>query len=382
VDGSLPEVKAEFGVQDSITPLCREAQRVCGLTGNVGGATLTARLRDGDRNLSVFDCEDAPGLRDWRPLGDLSEHADPALARGLCAGGGAPWYRLDFHARLLDFALAGLADRGIALSGAPEQVRVWPLSCIYRLPCEGGDHWLKATRPGAFVPEGAVMSALAGAFPDLVPAPLAFRDDCALFADFGERLAKDAPVAVAQEMLSRFARMQAEADALLDTPGLQSWRLADLPDALPESRALLGPEPDALLAKARDDVSALSEFGIGDHLVHGDVYWGNAAHGPGTLWIFDWSDAGVGHPFFDPMEAWLGSEPRHRQLRRAYLDVWRERVEADVDAAWAIASRLAPGHHLARNTRLLSCFESWERPTLESDRGFWAGRFRAAYADG
>ncbi|MBW2281416.1 MAG: hypothetical protein JRG82_11800, partial [Deltaproteobacteria bacterium] len=38
VDGSLPEVKAEFGVQDSITPLCREAQRVCGLTGNVGGA--------------------------------------------------------------------------------------------------------------------------------------------------------------------------------------------------------------------------------------------------------------------------------------------------------------------------------------------------------
>ncbi len=377
VDGALPEARGDFALQDSIAPICREAGRICG-----GEARLTVRLLDADRNLNVFDCERAPGLREWRPLDELSAHVDPALADGLRAGDGAPWYRPGFHARLLEFARVRLARRGIGLSAAPEQVRVSPLSCIYRLPCEAGDHWVKATRPGAFVPEGAIMSALSRAFPDLVPAPIAFEEDCALFADFGERMAQGAPVAVVSEMLSRFARMQSEADALLSTPGLQSWLLEDLPKILPESRGVLGPDADALLERACDDVAALAAFGIGDHLVHGDLYWGNTTHGDGYVRIFDWSDAGVGHPFFDPIEAYFGrDEARKRQLQRAYLDVWRAHAGVDVDAAWVFASRLAPAHSLARNTRLLAHFEPWERPTCEPNQRFWAETFRGAYAE-
>ncbi len=376
VNGTLPELAPGFELQDSIAPICQAASRLVGAPG-----ILSMRLLAETGNLNLIDCDAAAArVGTWRGLDEVEEHVDGEQAEALRAGGGAPWYRAEFHSRLLDFARRALRERGVDLEHAPEQVRVSPLSCIYRLPCAGGDHWVKATRPGAFAPEGAVMSALHGAFPARVPAPLAFENDVALFADFGERMQPSTPHDVVAAAAASLARLQLESHDMLSIPGLQSWRPGDLRQDLDASRAVLGDDADGVLERIGEAVEELVAFGIGDTLVHGDFYWGNVALLEGEPCIFDWSDAGIGHPFFDPLEAFANPEPgRRERVRAAYLEVWREAVDADVDAAWEIARRLGPAHHLARNTRLLSHFEPWERPGCEPNLQFWARLAREAF---
>lgn len=375
VDGALPGLAGDFELQDSIAPVCAAALRAGG-----GPGILTLRLLGASANLNVFDCESAPHVGSWRSLDEVDAYVDADQAAAVRSGDGAPWYAPEFHARLLGFASTALAEAGVESRGAPEQVRVSPLSCIYRLPCRGVDHWVKATRPRAFVPEGAVMAALHSAFPALVPAPLAMDDDVALFADFGERMRQTTPHDQVAEAAAQLARLQLGGDGLLDTPGLQSWRLADLPGDLAASRPVLGPEAERLLDRLTRDVEALAACGIGDHLVHGDFYWGNIALDGGAPRFFDWSDAGIGHPFFDLLEAFASEDAERREgVAAAYLGVWRGASDGDVDAAWPLARRLGPAHNLARNTRLLSHLESWERPTVEGGQRFWARLTREAF---
>ena len=374
-NGALPELAPGFELQDSIAPICRAAARLVGAPG-----ILSMRLLAERGNLNLIDCDAAPRVGTWSSLAEVDEHVDGEHADALRADGGAPWYRPEFHSRLLDFAVRALTERGVELEHAPEQVRVSPLSCIYRLPCAEGDHWLKATRPGAFGPEGAVMSALHAAFPARGPAPLAFEDDVVLFADFGERMQQSTPHDVVGAAAASLARLQLDGRDLLGIPGLQSWRPGDLRRDLETSRAVLGDHADGVLERIGYAVEELVAFGIGDYLLHGDFYWGNVALREGEPRIFDWSDAGIGHPFFDPLEAFANPDPERRErVRAAYLGVWREAVDADVDAAWEIARRLGPAHHLARNTRLLSHFEPWERPGCEPGRQFWARLAREAF---
>ena len=66
-------------------------------------------------------------------------------------------------------------------------------------------------------------------------------------------------------------------------------------------------------------------------------------------------------------------------LRRFYLGHWRGHAAADLEAAWPIAARIAPANNLVRNTRLLTYFEPWELSSCESDRLYWARRFRESY---
>jgi hypothetical protein len=365
VGGALPVLGLDVELQDSIAPVCTAATSVAGAPG-----VLTLRLLEDAGNLNVFDCERAPAIADWRPLEEIDSHLGHHELEALRSGGGAPWYAADFHTGLLDFARRALETRGVELS-APEQVRVSPLSCIYRFA--GGAYWLKATRSQAFVPEGAVMRALHAAFPLLVPCPLAAEGDVTLFADFGTRMEQSTPHEVVGRAAAALARMQLEADPLLGTPGLQSWRLADLRADLEASRPALGEAAGEFLDQVEQASADLAAFGIGDHLVHGDFYWGNIALERGEPRIFDWSDAGIGHPFFDPLEGFANPDlERRKAVIEAYLSVWREALDVDVDAAWAIARRIGPAHHLARNTRLLSYLEPWERPTCEPYHAFWA----------
>ena len=69
----------------------------------------------------------------------------------------------------LAWAAARLAERGMAMTSAPIQVRTWNLSSLWRLPCANGVAWLKVVPP-FFAHEGALITHLAG---DRVPTLLA-----------------------------------------------------------------------------------------------------------------------------------------------------------------------------------------------------------------
>lgn len=378
VDGALPEVSADVALQDTIAPICEAAEALAGAP-----VTLTMRLLSPEQSLNVLHCDRAPSLAEWSPLDRVGEHVGALGAEAVHSDAGAPWYRPAFHDRLLRFASDALVERGVRVERPAEQTRVSPLSCIYRLPTGSGVYWVKATRPVAFVPEGPVMAALSEAFPDYVPAPLAFENDCTLFANFGERMEPDRPLAEVEPIFAALARIQIEGDSLLELPHLQRWPLSNLAKDLEASRGVLGEDVDELMVRAERDISDLASFGIGDHLAHGDYYWGNLATKDGQLRIFDWSDASTGHPFFDALYATTGYDETLRiEARNLYLEPWRARVEGDLEAAWAIADRVAPANSLVRNTRLLSYFEPWERPTCEPHRLYWARRFRESYGMG
>ncbi len=378
VDGALPEVSADVAVQDSIAPIREAGETLAGAP-----VTLTMRLLSPRQNLNVLHCDRAPNLSDWLALDRVADHVGALGADAVHSDSGAPWYQPAFHERLLRFASDALAEQGIRLEQRAQQVRVSPLSCIYRLPAGATAYWVKATRPVAFVPEGPVMAALSEAFPEYIPAPIAFENDCTLFADFGERMRQEMPLAEVVPAFDALARMQIEGDALLERSDLQHWRLANLAKDLEDSRGVLGERVDDLMSLAEQDIADLAAVGIGDHLAHGDYYWGNLATKDGRLRIFDWSDASSCHPFFDALYAMTGyEEPLRREVQRIYLEHWRERSAADLDAAWEIAARVAPASSLVRNTRLLSYFEPWERPTCEPDRRYWARRFRESYGLG
>src|SRR3954451_2152312 len=72
------------------------------------------------------------------------------------------------HQLDLDWARATLAERGIAVTSAPVQVRTWNLSSIWRLTTSAGLVWLKVTPPFC-ASEAKVMPLLD---PDVVPAVL------------------------------------------------------------------------------------------------------------------------------------------------------------------------------------------------------------------
>ena len=63
--------------------------------------------------------------------------------------------------RDLAWAAAALDDQGVRRTGAPQQVRTWNLSSLWRIPVDDGDVWLKSVPP-FFAHEGAVLTALQG----------------------------------------------------------------------------------------------------------------------------------------------------------------------------------------------------------------------------
>ena len=377
VDGRLPEagLADRVDVQDSIAPLADAARHLVGAP-----LTYLMRLLDPGGNVNVFACDDAPAPQGWRGLEELDAHLDPSLAAAVREPTGPPWYRRAFHAELLALATHVLDARSLRVERA-EPVRISPLSCVYRLTCGGDPFWIKATRPGAFVPEGAIMSALAQACPALVPEPLAFGEHWLLTADFGQRLQEHTDARTLGRVLGAFAELQVGAGRLRELPGLQSWRVADLMSDLERSRAALGDEADGVLARVAQDVDALGAIGMDETLVHGDLYWGNVALDGDRIRLFDWSDAGVSHPFLDPMDIHGARDGGRRDaLARAYLAPWRAALDVDVDVAWRIAGRLSPAHLLARNSRLLGCLEPFELATIVGGERWFADATRRAYA--
>jgi Ser/Thr protein kinase RdoA (MazF antagonist) len=107
-----------------------------------------------------------------------------------------------------------------------------------------------------------------------------------------------------------------------------------------------------------DACHRLAGLGLPDTLIHGDLHPWNIAVTDGGLVVFDWTDAGIGHPFLD-LPVFLSETPDSGQrlaIREAVVTAWsggweRAAVEEAADLALAIGSlnqadvyRLLLGH--------------------------------------
>lgn len=241
---------------------------------------------------------------------------------------------------------AALEQQGFLRTGPLEDVKLRPWAAVSRVHTSAGDVYFKANAPGGRH-EAALVTELARAWPDRVPAPLAIDPlrGWMLTLDHGRRLSDVVPasrlLSCWEELLPRYAEIQrasAEAPERWLALGVPDRRLERLPAAV---GALLERTPDlgaaersgmlALLPALEGACRELAAFPALAALEHGDLHGANVLVGSGGPWFFDWADASVSHPLFsllvtchmliDDLEAETGRRAAAR-LFDAYLEPW------------------------------------------------------------
>jgi len=310
-----------------------------------------------------------------RHLREVEQRAVPAQR--------VPWAREGWLAEASDWIEESLASHGRPPTGRIEQFRAWCLSCLLRVPTADGAVFFKATVDSPlFVDEGAVMGGLARLFPENVPMPLAVdaQRRWMLLDDFGPELDWNAPLDVREEVLRLFAGMQVESSrhssellALGCVDRRLGWLAPQIRDLLADDASLagledgevttlraLGPKIDAMCA-------GLDESGVPDALVHGDLHLSNVARLDGRYVFYDWTDAGVTHPFFDLIDVFREQDDAVRErLRHAYLSVWLDYEPMDrLLELWRDAEPLALLHHAVSYRHILANVEPGAGQELE-----------------
>jgi hypothetical protein len=317
-----------------------------------------------------------------RVAADLEDGRPPA--------GLQPWADRGWHAQVKEWLAAELERLGRPLTGPVEQVRVWELSCVLRAPTTAGDVWFKTSIASPlFVNEGVVMRALAGLFPDHVPAPLAVEPERGwmVLAGFGTRVGWDASLEAVEAVARTFARMQVEAAGQVDlllAAGCHDRRLdrlaaraeAWLPEVGADGRlpamdtaTWLTEEEAAALAAAVPRVRAcceeLAAMAVPASLVHGDLHLANVTEGPRGPLLFDWTEACVAHPFLDLATIRRGTgeidaadEELRARVRAAYLPVWSSFESPErLARAWELAIPLGALHQAISYRSLVAALQ-------------------------
>ncbi|MHB2021093.1 MAG: phosphotransferase [Candidatus Xenobia bacterium] len=252
------------------------------------------------------------------------------------------WYR-DAAAWLCETA---------GLAGPVEQYRMWPGTCLLR----AGHVYLKAVAT-PFSAEPLLTPLLEAEHPGQVPHLLAHHTGRGWFLleDFGVI----APVQEAEwgAWLESYARLQLrwipDTETLLRL-GCQDHRTPRLLGALDRMLA----DRHVLCAPgglSREELAALqlhsirlkrdfSRLGVPETLVHGDLHVRNVAWRNGRLFLYDWSEAAITHPFFS-FHQLCAVLPEG--VREAYLAPWRERYGGAVDENFALTARLYPLYEAA-----------------------------------
>ncbi len=254
---------------------------------------------------------------------------------------------------VFDWACGELAARADASVSGKEVVRERPWSIVERFDTDRGAFYFKACASGG-AHESALLEYLSGRWPRVVITPIAAKPD------FGWTLMRDAglpsrrsgrdPAALWPVLLPAYATIQvASADdvELLLAAGVPDRRLQRLPallrDLLARQDAIRLDLPDGLASSERDglleavplleaECARLTAVGIPEGIDHGDLHDGNVLVDDDRVWLVDWADSSLTHPFcsllvtlhvmqgddFDP-----GSSAA-LALRDAYLPVWEQ----------------------------------------------------------
>jgi hypothetical protein len=324
-------------------------------------------------------CEAAEGpvaLGTWIERSDDVAEPDRDLVRDALArldAGRNPWSVRGWAADAGAWLRAAAVVAGREPTGPVEQVRTWALSAVLRVPTTGGYVYFKtsAAMP-LFADEVAVTATLAALFPDAVATPLAVDADRGwlALADFGDPIGWAAPKSARVDLVRDFARLQiAAAGRVGELAGCVDRRL----DRLGGDHVgwLTGPHPRRHLTDAEYDqlqacaaglparCAELAAYGVPDSLLHGDMHPGNAARTARGHLFFDWTDAGIGHPFLDMfLIVEETDEVAAAALRAAYLGEWSAHTGTDLGGrAWDAARVLVAAHHAVSYTSLASAID-------------------------
>lgn len=137
-------------------------------------------------------------------------------------------------------------------------------------------------------------------------------------------------------------------------------RLAGLDEAELANLRALRPQLEVMFA-------ALAESRLPNALVHGDLHMNNVARVNGHYVFFDWTDAGVTHPFFDLFDVFREEDDSVRErLRDAYLSMWLEFGPMDrLLDIWNMAQPLAFLHHAVSYRHIVANVELANGQKLE-----------------
>jgi hypothetical protein len=255
----------------------------------------------------------------------------------------APWAQKGWWDRTTDWIRTQLATLGYSVSGSMTQLKQWSISAVVRVPTHKGVVFFKALPP-FFAIEPVVTRALARWYPDYLPQVLvidpsqrwmvqhaftgvglevsgraawdrALRELAQMQIEYRLRVPELLALGCADR---RLTVLEQQIEPLLYDPPLQE--LAGLDEAEIKRLRTLAPHLKALC-------KAVAACGIPGTLAHGDFHSGNVTVSGNHCIIYDWSDACVGHPFFDLHTVFLSNFPEtlqeeRDQLRDTYLQAW------------------------------------------------------------
>lgn len=272
------------------------------------------------------------------------------------------WTGPAFHAKARDWVRQVCASHGLLLEEGLHQPHCRPWSSAIRFGTDRGPVWFKVNGRGTRH-EGALVAALAGLEPDLVPVVLA------VDADRGWSLTRDAGPVMRTfstpdglwwhwaRLLRRYAEAQlriAEHAAGLLSTGVPEVSPATLPgqaEELVEQLSAVGPGEGGLTDDERHSLqrrlpayaswcAELEESGIPVSVQHDDLHSSNVgwAGSAETARILDWGDASVGFPL-GTMLCTLNSiayhagceldDARVTRVRDAYLEPFKELADGE-----------------------------------------------------
>ncbi len=265
-------------------------------------------------------------------------------ATGVIPAERAPWARRGWLSGALRWIERQLAALALTPQGPIEQLRLWSISCLLRVPTDAGDLYFKAVPP-LFATEPRITAGLAARYPGHLPQVLASDLDRGwmLLRDFGGGQAlEELPLAEWEATLRLWGWIQRswvdQTDALLAL-GCQDFRLEILAARVDDLRADLPGLPD-LTATERAQLQAvaprlptlcaeLAAYALPATLTHGDFHAGNILRDGDRTLIYDWTDASVAHPFLDmaTIVEWMPGETQpdaRARLWTAYLTAWAD----------------------------------------------------------
>ena len=291
-----------------------------------------------------------------------------------------PYARPGGPAADLAWAQSVLAAHGLALVGAPQQMRTWNLSSLWRLPVAGGSAWLKAVPP-FFAHEGDMLALLAGG---PVPRLLGRDGGRVVLAEVPGEDLYDAGLSQLLRMVEVLVGLQrqfvGQTDKLIAL-GLPDWRAAGLSAAIARvferNRPCLTEAEASTLTRFIDTLAArfveVAACGIPDTLVHGDFHPGNVRGDDRHLTLLDWGDAGVGHPLLD-QAAFLDRVPvaAVEPLREHWHAQWQALLPGtDPERAGHLLGPVAAARQAVIYQSFLDGIEPSEHPYHRDDPANW-----------
>lgn len=289
---------------------------------------------------------------------------------------------------------ARVAAQGWILTGDIELVRKWCITCVLKAPTSAGDLYFKAVPP-TFAREVAVTCFLAERHPANIPAIVASHEEerWLLMRDFGKAYLGESKNAGDWERAVRdFATLQISMTGQVDVlfaRGALDNRLEVLPskfDALLADTEILKPNREItaeeiertrqLAPRIKKLIAELQAYNLPTTIVHGDFHVWNTAVQDGRIVFFDWTDAAVGHPFWDiamyfeaarQSDVFADQREILAHLREVYLQAWSGFAPMDVlRKALALGEFVALVHQAVNYRHLLLSIEPVERWTLQS----------------